>query len=434
MMAIRTAILIILCVVLIYVSFMLINRYVSNEKEVIPEPIVLPELEPEIEPTDWNFSYMDETKVEVPVEVILPPIRRLIRRFGHMHRRMRRPEHRDQQLDDLLNTIQLTIDQPDIIRIQVIPEPNIERPPSPQPRQQPEQFFGNLVQHQNDSQNVHDSNIRKDLTKKLLRIIELHVDHVTPAELGVSEDQYTMDKMAQTTHEIKRRAAEYFNGVILREEDPEKSASIRVETDLKLKKIDIVLEKVKNGFTLVMSNGIIYREDYILNQVWDRINCEDNRPNREQLQIALIDNLVDCVYKTDSQFDVAFAHIVRLITGEQYTAHCINGRCARMITSLVLLDNDEIIATPEKDMAEIANEAYSKAHVTLNAELAKFTPEQEELFGEDIENLTPEQQNEVKELEDRIKKEIARVLTADYKDLIDEIKLEEIIQKAQAGV
>jgi hypothetical protein len=452
-MGIRTAIFILLSIVCIYLLYELTTRYVEHKKQILQDQEQIIQSEtvtdepPDYETANWNFRYMTEEPtfpeeqpteeqpaVEEPtiVQTMLPPIRRLVRRFGVLHRRMRRPvrrEHLPLTEQQIQAGLQFNNMVDGIFRIQVIPEqiPQINR-------QNPEQFFQNLEQHQNDGQNVHDSNIRKDLTRKLLRVIELDKQHVTAEELGVTDDQYNIDKMTQTTYEVKRRAAEYFNGLILREADQTKSAEIRVECDLKLKKIDIVLDKIKHGFTLVMANGKIYREDFIMNKVWDRVNSEDNQPNREQLQIALIDNLVDCVYKTDAQFDVAFAHIVQFITGEQYTTHCINGRVARVITSMILLDNDEIIAQPEKDMAEVSNEAYSKAHTVLNTELAKQTEQLQELFGEDKDDLNPDQQEEVRVLEEHLKKEIADVLTADYKDIVEEEKLAEIIRKAQAGV
>jgi len=431
-MSIQIAILILLVVLLLFLAFLLINKYTDRPADPIPTDEFV-QKSPYIPPLDWDFRYMSTQVPVVTEEVVLPPIRRLVRRFGHMHRRLRERENNDQQFEDIMATVRNAINQPDVL-IEVLPDPPRTPSPTPAIRPQPEQFFENLVQHQNDGQNVHDSNIRKDLTRKMLRMIALNKQAVTPEELGVTEDQYIKDKLAQTAHEIKRRSAEYFNGLILREADQEKAAIIRTETDLKLSKLEIVLDKINNGFTLVMANGLIYREDYLLNIVWDRINSEDNIPNREQLQIALIDNLVDCVYRADTNLDEAFAQIVQMITGDMYVTVCINGRVARVITSLVLLDNDEIIATPEKDIAEVANEAYSKAHVTLNLELDKLTPEQQALFGEDMEDLTPEQQTEVKAIEDNIKKEISTVLTADYKDIIAEEKLAEIITKAQAGV
>jgi len=434
-MSIQIAILILLVLLLVFLVFILINK--STDIPVTVDPVVTDEFvqkSPYIPPLDWDFRYMSKQVPVLTEEVVLPPIRRLVRRFGHMHRRMRQRED-DHQFEDIMATVRNAINQPDF-RVEILED----RPRSPSPtalpgiRPEPEVFFDNLVQHQNDGQNVHDSNIRKDLTKKMLRMIELNKQAVTAEELGVTEDQYIKDKLAQTAHEIKRRAAEYYNGLILRESDREKGIIIRGETDLKLSKLEIVLDKINNGFTLVMANGVIYREDYLLNIVWDRINSEDNISNREQLQIALIDNLVDCVYRADTNLDEAFAQIVQMITGDMYITVCINGRVARFITSLVLLDNDEIISTPEKDIAEVANEAYSKAHVTLNLEYSKLTVEQQALFGEDMDDLTEEQQQEVKAMENKIKKEIANVLTQDYREIISEEKLAEIITKAQAGV
>lgn len=433
---ISIAILLIVLLILIYIYYTrtTIEPTVPNENiiteskiETIPAPIQEPVPEPE-EPIQEPVQEIIEPNVE--------PLRNFVRTLGRrMERQIRRQMRRP------LNNVAIIVQEIDNEINQLNNELNrIHNEPEPPVANNPEEFFENIQQHGDDAQNVHDPLIRKDMTNKLSKIIEYNTKRYgsleqRSQEVGMTTDQFTMSKMINTTHEIKRKSIAYFNSQILGLTDPDAIVEKRRQTDINLHKIGIVLEKVSAGYPIVMSNEQTYREDFILNNVWDRINDDDNNQHKEQLQIALIDNIVDCAYKMDiNMLDPQFAQVVQLIMGDAYTVHCINGRVARFITSMVLLDADPIIAKPEMDAKEIANEAYTKAYTILSKELDEQTEEVQTWFNTKETELTPEQLKIVKDLEHHIKNRIADVLREDYKDILEGPELDKIIGKAQAGV
>ena len=282
-----------------------------------------------------------------------------------------------------------------------IPEPVLDEPHD---RKNPEEFFQRLVTHRDDEQNVHDRIMRTDLTNKLLRVIELNGD-IT--DIGIDMSMYIEGKMAQTMYDIR------------------KCASVD-----QMKKLEVTLNKICNGYTLVMANNSLYREDYILCQVWDRINNEANAVVRNELQQALVTNLVDCAYEIDM---TDFAQIL-LNNGETHTTHCINGRVARVISSLTLLDVDPVLAKPERDEAEIANEAYAKVSYIITTELAAQSEELQTLYGEDKSTLSDEHLSKVELLEETLKNKIRTELQTDYSGIMDPTKLEELIHKSEMCV
>ena len=265
----------------------------------------------------------------------------------------------------------------------------IEEPERDRENETPDEFFERLAEHNDDSQNVHNSSIRKSLTQRLLRIIELNGGLKDSYEIGgeiMTTEQYLEARTIQVSHEIKARARQYFDGLILREELTDEEANLRMG------KIALVLGKVERGYEISMRDGKIYREDFILNQVWDRINHNDNIDNRTALQVSLIDNLVDAVQEKFGIQAPVIQNLMAALMGhpnEQLIGHgvgethepvCINGRVAHYLTSLVLLDVDELIARPEKDEKEIANEAYMKANHILNREIEAYEMKLPECF------------------------------------------------------
>jgi len=437
---ISIAILLITLLVLIYFYY---NKY-SAETPIMQEPLkeayVEPIKEPLKEPVQETYVEPVQEIIVEPIEqpiqeTIQVPLRQFVRTLGrrmerHMRRQMRRPINNVaiivQEIDNEINQLNT-----ELLRLQ-----NEQAPVA----NNPEEFFENIQQHGDDSQNVHDPLIRKEMTNKLMKMIEYNTKRYgsldqRAQEVSMTPDQFTMSKMINTTHEIKRKSIAYYNSQLLGLTDPDAIVEKRRETDINLHKIGIVLDKVSGGYPIGMSDEQVYREDFILNNVWDRINDEDNTQHRDQLQIALIDNIVDCAYKMDiNNLDPQFAQVVQLIMGDAYTTHCINGRVARFITSLILLDADPIITKPEMDAKEIANEAYTKAYNILNKELDNQTEEVQTWFGTKETELTPEQLQIVKDLENHIKGRIADVLRADYKDILDGPTLDGIIGKAQSGV
>jgi hypothetical protein len=339
----------------------------------------------------WHNEPIEKSYEERPIQIPIPR-RRFLPVFNLVIRRVvpRPPEI-------------LSVEEP------IVQLPTVNR-------SKPEQFFQDLTTrkeaHNNDNNNVHDAIIRKDLTAKLLRIIELNGDE-TPIKM--SDVEYITNVYNMVMHEIKQLTPENLKPAV-----------------------DLALNKISNGYIIQMANGVLYREDYILNHVWRRINSDDNKANAEDLKNALINNLADCTYKKSTSIPVPenpendnldIGDIVNPLT-----THCINGRVGRVIQSLVILDADPILSAPERDEAEIANEAYTKSSRLIDIAIGEQSAELQQLFAKDKDTLSPEDKEKVENLENHIKEKISTTLTNDYKDLIEESKLSEIIRKAHIGV
>jgi len=309
-----------------------------------------------------------------------------------------------------------------------------------------DEFFQELNDHNDEPQNVHNSQIRKALTARLLRIIELNGGMHESYEVGglqIPHEQYIQAKLHHTSQEIINRSRQYLNGMVLLE------AITQEEAELRLAKVNLVLVKISQGYDLVMTDGIPYKENLILVHVWDRINHADNFGNREQLQIALIDNLIDAVEERPTAL-LAMDNIINTMLGGAHqhagisTTHhtvCINGRMGRVLTSFVLLDADPAIAAPEMDEKELANEAYSKASVILDRELDTYKvklPENkrtiQDIYIADEDTLSQRELLVLRAFEDHVKETIAEELRRDYDGVLPYEQVTAIITKAHAGV
>jgi hypothetical protein len=310
-----------------------------------------------------------------------------------------------------------------------------------------DEFFQDMNAHNDDGQNVHNPQIRKALTDRLLRIIELNGGVRQTYEVGgleLQHDQYFQAKFTQTNREIRERAKQYHDGLVLRTEIN------REEADLRLCKIDMVLKKMTHGYTLIMKDNKAYKENFILVHIWDRINHADNFAHREQLQIALIDNLVDAIEERQAPI-AAIEDFINTVLGTQHqptgieATHmtvCINGRVARILTSLVLLDADEKIAAPEKDEKEYTNEALYKAARIMERELDTYEVKLPELNttmrtiyeDPDEDKLSQRELLVLRTFENHLKEVMAEEIHADYDGIIPPGQVTGIIEKAHAGI
>jgi hypothetical protein len=317
----------------------------------------------------------------------------------------------------------------------------------------PEEFFQEMNDHNDDGQNVHNAQIRKAITDRLLRIIELNGGYREMYEVGgleLSNDQYFQAKFNQTEREIRERSKQYHDGLVLREEIN------REEADLRNQKIDMVLKKIEHGYDILMTDHKTYKENFILVNVWDRINHRDNFAHREQLQIALIDQLVDSVEERQAPV-AAIEEFINTVLGTNHQPEgleqthmtvCINGRVSRVLSSLVLLDADEQIATPEKDEKEYMNEALYKAARLVDRELELYEvklPEynnspdvkktMRELYEEpDEDKLSQREQLVVKNFETHLREVMSEEIHKDYDGVLSPDQVAGIIEKAHAGI
>jgi len=267
-------------------------------------------------------------------------------------------------------------------------------------------YYNDLQKHDNDSQNVHNLHVINALRKKYTRLVELNIDFeslILPTinkllSFGLSINEIDAVRMQEIINQIEKCAKMY---------DINKQYRIsRVLTEINKGKLISSLSQPDDSIS----------ESYILTLIWNRIHHTDNHDNVNIMEIALLDQLLDCV--TDSSIDIHFV--------------CITGRVARMISSLSLLDKDPILFEPEKDTKEIANLAYSKAHNILQNELKNNN--MESVYISDPSKLTIDDQNNLNKFEESVRNQIKEVLHAEYKNILSAEDLSIIIIKAQSGV
>jgi hypothetical protein len=121
-----------------------------------------------------------------------------------------------------------------------------------------------------------------------------------------------------------------------------------------------------------------------------------------------------------------------LVGNDEGHVVCVNGRVARIISALSLLDNDSILAEPELDEAEIKNLAYSKANNILQKNLKEAGLE--DLYIADREKISAEDKVKIEMLENKIREEIGDVLKKEYNNFVPTKSLTEIIAQAQEAI
>lgn len=289
---------------------------------------------------------------------------------------------------------------------------NHERPPRRRPREVPaEDFLRNMERHDDDSQNVHQSEINKLFVKKYNRLVELY---------SISDDV-----CEQALGEITYAAKKYIN---------DDARLTKSQKNLRNKRIMMVLDKIREGNILTsISLTAPPKEDEILALVWLRIQSLSENENHT---VSLFDNLLDCAPKRKHAiFDVV--DVVDRIE-QKYSVVCINGRVGRILGSLTLIDSDSILGAPEKDINTITNEAYAKAGHVYDKAIADYKNKNTTIRpAQEIYNTsatTPEETEELTLFENHIKNSIRDIITQDYSDILTPQKLSEIISSSQSVV
>jgi heme exporter protein D len=288
--------------------------------------------------------------------------------------------------------------------------------------------FKELETHTSDSQNVHTPEINKLLQLKYKRLLEVN-DFAKDADNNIWDDI-----RAATINEISIQSANYIDN------DPKLTKN---QKHIRKRRIEMVLNKIRQGNTLTSLSLINPpREDDILANVWIRIHNDQNKDNQKQMQIAMYDALLDSApKKTESHLFIDLLVPVISTTepndpiSRKYTPVCINGRVARVLGTLTLLDADPSLSTTEKDFSEISNEAYTKSMKIYDDAFTNYhIPNIHELYSKQESELTESELNDVKQFEIYIKDKIRDELTKDYKNILTEDKLEELIKKAQSAI
>lgn len=192
------------------------------------------------------------------------------------------------------------------------------------------------------------------------------------------------------------------------------------ETDEKLHQINEVLKKIANGYPIVMKDDISYREDFIMSQIWDRVNSDANKDVRESLQNAFINNVLDCVREkreSDEPLDMDLIHIINTLAGEEFSTYCINGRVARLMATFAHLDVDPILSKPIVDADEASNEAYDKACYIYTKQMEAMPEDLKTIYNSD--DLPKEQQDQIEKFDKNLKQLIENELRVDYETLLE---------------
>ncbi len=153
----------------------------------------------------------------------------------------------------------------------------------------------------------------------------------------------------------------------------------------------------------------------VLTSVWNRISSTENEGNRENLQRALMDSLVNSSERNAS--------------GE-YRLVCLTGMCSRVLDSLTLLDSNPDISAPIKSTEILRNEIFSKAHKVMTDTVAAASPEHRAAYQST--HLDPDMSSRVTELETQICNNIDKI--RDEYPNTDPRVLNTIIDDAKAGI
>ena len=329
--------------------------------------------------------------------------------------------------------------------------PQVE-PPATKKRAKDENidtYYNNLEKHSDSSQNVHDSQINKYLTRKYSRLLELNNEIEETKIDGITADELYDSKKVHTFIQIQKVAECYI------QKDLDNKIINKGEARIRRKKINLILEMIRNSNTLtsIDPNYNEIHEDDILMHVWTRIHHPSNKEYRDSLEISLVDELLDGVEEKTEVHEMV-DNILGHLMGTQNQHHddpflnkygtvCINGRAGRMLSCFTLLDADEILQEPEKDLNEVANEAYSKVPLILKQQYQSYKIQNPTLKDKNIEKLyncpdhskmTNSEIIEVERFEKHVKDIIDKTLREDYRGIVPIGKFNEIIQNAFAGI
>jgi hypothetical protein len=224
-----------------------------------------------------------------------------------------------------------------------------------------------IVEIKSDPQNVHDSHVNSDLRKVYNEIVQHNMLDDTPPATRQELIDYLKEKLPAHKLTRARKTLKSMSG---------------------------------------MNTAIGDHENMVIDNVWQRINSKENLSRASALKESFADALVDCTNKL------------------HYTV-CSGGRCARILSSLTLLDADDAVAAPVKTREILRSEIMSKAHKVLQDALATSPAAADYLAGKD----TPE----VNQFEEQVKQNITQTIIRDYPNESTK-NLGELISDAHAGV
>lgn len=242
-----------------------------------------------------------------------------------------------------------------------------------------------------DPQNVHDSEINREMRNMLTRIVEKNSnDVITLGRANINNPNVSDIYNAILSHKFPSAAH-------------------------KNRAIDVFNEMSQHNEVTALGSY----EDEILLSVWQRVHSPENDGKRQALKDSFMDALAD-------GFDIN--------QQGQYKKVCVNGRCSRLLSSLTILDEDKDISKPLKTKEIMRNEVLSKSYKILQDSLAQASPDVAAAYrGETDTAGNAELENKVKDFTIQVKNSIETTMRKDYSESEPRI-VEELIKDAQAGV
>ena len=243
----------------------------------------------------------------------------------------------------------------------------------------------------NDPQNVHESQVNNDLARifnqirqrnnkeNVLFTYEMNVDQ------DLAEIRNYMNTYSWSSDKQKNRAFQTLN-------------------------------KVSEGNWISKLNA---RESEVLTEVWRRMNSPQNEDGRDNLRVALMDGMADCVETGYS--------------GQDYQV-CASGRTGRILGSLTLLDQDDSISQPIKTAEILRNEVFAKSYQIIQDTLKGADDEMARAYNGVLDAPAPDVEARLDEFESGLKNRIETELRNEYQDKVDEKVLDNLISDAKAGV
>jgi hypothetical protein len=219
-------------------------------------------------------------------------------------------------------------------------------------------YFDAATKYTNDAQNVHDSKVNGDLRNTLQRLKRTAPADLNPMQCIDECLEYIEDEYSHEHGEKVRDAVS-------------------------------ILNKISEGNPIGTFGE---REDNIFALVWTRCSHSANRSNKDLMREAVVNALADSV--------------------EGGNQVCINGRCARVLNSLVTLDFDKSVSEGAMTFEAYKNQIFQETKELINQELDRAlasTDDKLRAVGEAYEGTDVEVDSAVEErFKQEIKQEIDR--------------------------
>ena len=226
-----------------------------------------------------------------------------------------------------------------------------------------EKYFDSATVFTDDKQNVHDSKINSDLRIVLNKIKSENKGELPPG------DKTQVDK---TLNEIR----EYITNTYQHE-----------NKDHRAKDAIKGLDKAREGGYISSYND---NEDRILAHVWKRTTHPLNADNTEKMKEAIVTSLADGI--------------------ENNTQVCINGRCSRVLNSLVTLDYDPDVSSGVMTLEAYRNQAFQETKKIITDSIERAKKSDDKIMrevGEAYDNCEPSlHAKEEEQFKNSVKEEI----------------------------